>query len=343
MNRNNELSDDAIDARIRECRTAAVTLTVMDAGGKPLANADVTVEQTRHQFLFGCNGFHIADSAAAYREHYRETFAALLNFATLPFYWGGYEKTPGETDRERLMEMARWCREQGIRTKGHPLCWHEVAPAWLAGLPVEEISRLQMTRITREVSGFAGLIDIWDVVNEVMATPTYAPDNPITRLCHADSSEALVRDTFTTARQANPHATLVLNDYDTSPACAEQEQRFLDAGISIDVIGVQSHMHVGYWGAEQSWAVCERFARLGKPVHFTELTILSGKLKSPDDRDWHTPHTDWLTTPEGEARQAAEVREFYRLLFSCSAIEAITWWDFVDGDWQGAPAGLVRA
>ena len=342
MNINDELSAEAVDARIREYRTAPVTLTVRDAAGRPLANAEVTVEQTRHRFLFGCNGFHLVDQDAAYRERYREAFAALLNFATLPFYWGGYEPAPGETNRERLTAMANWCREQGIRAKGHPLCWHEVPPAWLGGLPVEEIHRLQLARITREVSGFAGLIDTWDVVNEVMATPAYHPENPITRLCNATSLEALVRDTFTTARRANPHATLVLNDFDTAPACAEQEQRLLDADIPIDVIGVQSHMHVGYWGAEKSWEVCRRFTALDKPVHFTELTILSGKLKSPDDRDWHFKHTDWPSTPEGEARQETEVREFYRLLFSCPGIEAITWWDFVDGDWQGAPAGLLR-
>ena len=343
MHSADELADDAVDARIRACRTAAVTLAIQDAEGRPLADALVTVEQTRHHFLFGCNGFHLVDTDAAYRERYRAAFAELLNFATLPFYWAGYEKTRGDTCRERLAEMARWCRTQGIRTKGHPLCWHETTPAWLAGLPVEEVRQAQLARITREVEGFAGLIDTWDVVNEVMATPTYASENPVTRLCNAISLETLVRDTFATARRANSHALLVLNDYDTSPACAEQEQRLLDAGIPIDAIGVQSHMHVGYWGSEKTWEVCRRFATLGKPVHFTELTILSGKLKSPDDRDWHFQHPDWPTTPAGEARQAGEVREFYRLLFSCPAVEAITWWDFVDGDWQGAPAGLLRA
>lgn len=337
-----ELSATAVEARIHACRTAPVTLTVQDAGGQPLANAAVTVEQTQHRFLFGCNGFHLADTNTAYRDRYRDTFAALLNFATLPFYWGGYEPVLGEPHRERLQEMARWCQAQGIRPKGHPLCWHEVVPPWLVGRPLDEVHRLQMARITRDVEGFAGLVDLWDVVNEVMATPAHGAENPITQLCNAHTPEGLVRETFTTARQANPHATLVLNDYDISPACADQSQRFLDAGIPIDVIGVQSHMHNGYWGAEKTWEVCQRFAQLGKPVHFTELTILSGRLKSPDDRDWHFRHPDWPTTPEGEARQAAEVREFYRLLFSCPAVEAITWWDFVDGDWQGAPAGLVR-
>ena len=45
----------------------------------------------------------------------------------------------------------------------------------------------------------------------------------------------------------------------------------------------------------------------------------------------------------GEAQQAEYVERFYTLLFSHPAVEAITWWDFMDGGWMGAPGGLVRA
>jgi len=51
----------------------------------------------------------------------------------------------------------------------------------------------------------------------------------------------------------------------------------------------------------------------------------------------------WPTTKEGEARQADYVEKLYTVLFSNQAVEAITWWDLMDGGWQGAPAGLVRA
>jgi hypothetical protein len=50
-----------------------------------------------------------------------------------------------------------------------------------------------------------------------------------------------------------------------------------------------------------------------------------------------------VSTSEGEKRQARQVTEFYRVLFSHPAVEAITWWDFTDQNaWQRAPAGLVR-
>jgi hypothetical protein len=93
-------------------------------------------------------------------------------------------------------------------------------------------------------------------------------------------------------------------------------------------------MHGGYWGAQKAWEVCERFAKFGKPLHFTETTVVSGPKKS----------SGWTTTPDGEKRQAEDVAEFYRVLFSHPAVEAITWWDFTDQNaWQRAPAGLVRA
>jgi GH35 family endo-1,4-beta-xylanase len=112
--------------------------------------------------------------------------------------------------------------------------------------------------------------------------------------------------------------------------------------VGIDVIGIQSHMHGGYRGSDWVWEMCERLARFKKPLHWTETTIQSGRMRR--DMRWSgRPFDDWPTTPEGEARQGREVAEFYTVLFSHPAVEAITWWDFSDDRaWLGAPAGLVR-
>jgi hypothetical protein len=101
-------------------------------------------------------------------------------------------------------------------------------------------------------------------------------------------------------------------------------------------------MHGGYWGAAKAWEVCERFARFGKPLHFTELTILSGEAVG--EIDWENRRRNqWRTSPELEERQERQVAEFYRLLFSHPAVAAITWWDFSDQkSWMGAPAGFLR-
>ena len=338
------LGDKAIEARIRQYRTADVTLTVLDAAGKPLVGKTVTVRQVRHQFLFGCNIFRLepADTSAA-QKAYQQRYAALLNYATLPFYWGSFERREGATATQRIRAMAEWCRAHGIRTKGHPLCWQTVKPRWLEGKPLGEVKRLQLGRITREVTAFKGLNDWWDVVNEAVAMPTFqVQTNEIAQLCKDLGRVELIKQTFAAARKANPKATLVLNDFDTSARFEKLVEACLAAGVGIDVIGIQSHMHGGYRGARWAWDVCERFKRFGKPIHFTELTIISGEIKK--QIRWHGPrHDDWHSTPEGEARQARQVREFYRVLFSHPAVEAVTWWDFADeGAWLGAPSGLLR-
>jgi len=338
------LGNDQIDSRIAERRTAEITLAVKGADGKILKNTEVTIKQQRHQFLFGCNAFQINGCATPKdRSAYRRRFNALLNFATLPFYWGGYEPVEGCPHEKRLADMARWCVRNGVLPKGHPLAWHEVAAQWLTDKPLPEFERLQMERIRREVSSFAGLVDTWDVVNEAVVLPRWQGDSDrLPKLSQKLGTAELLSRCFAAAREANPRATLLLNDFDTSPAYARLIGQCLDRQVPIDAIGIQSHMHTGYWGAEKAWEVCERFARFGKPLHFTELTILSGRLKWYEG-DWHTRQKKWSTTKPGEQSQAERAAEFYRVLFSHPAVEAITWWDFSDqNSWMAAPSGLLR-
>jgi endo-1,4-beta-xylanase len=337
------LAPGQIAARIQEHRTTMATLIVVDAEGRRLAHRPVVIEQKAHQFLFGCNAFRLnpADTSEP-QIAYQEQFAALWNFATLPFYWGSYEPTQGEPREARVRAMAEWCRDQGLLTKGHPLCWHEVTPRWAAQLPVDEMHRLQLNRITREVTAFSGLVDTWDVVNEAVIMPRFdRVPNPISALARELERVPLIQQTFDAARRANPSAFLLLNDYITSAEYEELIQATLDAGVRLDAIGIQSHMHSGYRGAAWAWETCEQFSRFGKPLHFTELTILSGPTRT-DIRYGGPPHDDWHTTPEGERLQADQVEEIYRVLFSHPSVEAITWWDFTDHAWLGAPAGYLR-
>ena len=339
------LSADAMDQRIRQYRTAEVTLTVTDADGKPMADAEVTVRMVRQKFLFGCNIFRLNPGSAADRDRaYGEKFQELLNFATLPFYWRSYERSEGNTRAEQIRKMAQWCRERGIRTKGHPLVW-TLEPAWLAEKTPAEGEALLWKRIAREVEQFRGLIDTWDVLNEAVVGPDQAEARDAQtalRLYQRDGRGAVIERAFAVARKAGPRATLILNDFRSDDAYAALITDALAASVPIDAIGIQSHMHGEYWGAERTWDVCERFARFGKPLHFTEVTILSGEAVG--QIDWENRRrTRWATSREHEERQAERAAEFYRVLFSHPAVEAVTWWDLSDeGAWMGAPAGLLH-
>ncbi|MDI9431274.1 MAG: endo-1,4-beta-xylanase [Planctomycetota bacterium] len=331
----------AADDRIKEYRKGRAVLRVVRPDGRPLPRGTrLQVQQRRHAFLFGCNIFKLdrcrtpEDSAA-----YADRFAELLNFATLPFYWWTYERQKGRPSDERTDQIVQWCRRHDITTKGHPLAWNYVDPRWLAGTS-EEVMELQIERIARCMERFRNDIGIWDVVNEAThhdrdETKRNAP--LLTEAISRMGVGAYIRAAYKAARAADPRATLIINDYRTDPAFEEKViSQLVDAeGRPLyDVIGIQSHMHGGYWGPARAWDVCDRFARFGKPIHFTETTLVSG---AKDD-------SGWATTPEGEAQQARLAAEFYTVLFSHPAVEAITWWDFSDQDaWQGAPAGLIRA
>ncbi|WP_324652294.1 endo-1,4-beta-xylanase [Georgenia sp. H159] len=345
-------------------RTAEAELTVVGADGRPLVDTEVTVEQTRHRFAFGNIGFDLiplANGETTARpdspfggaspdqgEHLAALWLDLFNTATLPFYWAGFEPERGRPDTERLLRTAQWFQDRGCTVKGHPLAWHTLAPDWLRGLPTPEVAEVLRARIRREVSDFAGVVDTWDAINEVVIMHVFANEeheNAITRLCREQGRVPTVRLAVEEARAANPSATLLLNDFDLSADYERLIEDVLAAGVRIDALGLQTHMHQGYWGEENTLAMLDRFARFGLPLHLTETTLLSGDLMPPeivDLNDYQVP--SWPSTPEGEERQADEVVRHYRTLVSHPAVEAITYWGITDdGAWLGAPAGLVRA
>lgn len=324
-------------------RKVNATITVSDAHGKPLPGQTVTVEQLQHAFGFGCTPPAENDAA-------REQWLELFDTATLAFYWGRYEPVQGITDRENVMASAHWLVERGVRLKGHPLVWHTVKAPWVDPLPLDEAEELLRGRIRREVRDFAGVIDSWDAINEVVIMPDFdnEPDgvkNAITRLCAEKGRVEMVRLAVAEARSQNPDAQLILNDFDLGPRYEQLVEDVLAAGIQIDAIGLQSHMHKGFRGEAQLTEICDRFARFGLPLHWTETTLLSGDLMPAEIDDLNDYVVDhWPSTEDGEARQAEEIVRHYSTLVAHPAVESITYWGFDDaGAWLGAPVGVVRA
>lgn len=331
------------DERIARYRMGNLTVRVVDRRGRPVRGARVRVDQTRHAFLFGCNIFLLdpGDQSAA-QKAYRERFESLFNYATLPFYWGAFERERGEPQYERLGGMARWCAARGIVTKGHPLVWHEVYPRW-APADADAAVPLLRRRVEDIITRFRGLIGVWDVFNEATAADAAEFKNGEARWVRRDGAASVVRAALSWARTAGRGSveTFVYNDYDVGEKNVALLTRLAESDSLPDAIGIQSHMHAAEWSPARVWEVCETFARFGKPLHFTETTVISGPRREIDYRGPRL--TDWQTTPEGEARQADYVAKFYTLLFSHPSVRAISWWDLSDeGAWLGAPAGLLR-
>jgi len=332
-------------------RQAEARLRILHADGTPAARLPVRVDQTSHRFLFGCGAFDAVamnavpdEKVKSFLRERMEKWLGLFNYGTLPFYWGRYEPEEGRTAYAETMEAAKWLRSRGVQVKGHPLCWHTACANWLMKYSNEEILRRQLERIRRDVGAFRDVIGLWDVINEVVIMPVFDKyDNAITRICKDLGRIRLVKEVFAAAKETDPDAVLLINDFNTSVSYEILLEGLLEAGVPISAIGIQSHQHQGYWGLEKLNDVLERFSRFGLPIHFTENTLVSGEIMPAhivDLNDWQVD--SWPSTPEGEERQAREITEMYSVLFAHPLVEAITTWDFNDGCWLKAPSGFVH-
>lgn len=321
--------------RIAAIRKAPAQIKVLDSKGNPVPGATVRVEQRRHSFLFGCNAFTFYYHPDQQNSLYAARFSALFNYATLPFYWGLYEPEQGDTTAydEKHKRTVEWCKANQIETKGHPLIWYDLYPKWAPSDPDSTRDALHQ-RIARIIPEFKSGIRRWDVVNE--ATVARCFDNGIGHWARRDGPAALVETALRWAHEADPGAELVYNDFNVGRKHRRLLEQLVKDNAPFQIIGIQSHMHHREWPLEEAWDICEDYSKFGKAIHFSEVTVLSGK------HGWELP-PPWPTTPEGERRQADYVERLYTLLFSHPGVQAITWWDLQDGEWQGAPGGLLRA
>ena len=344
-------------------RFGKVSVTLLGVDGQPLSDREVVVEQRTHAFMFGNIGFDFIPVANEETDPPPSAFGGaspdraariadlwfdLFNVATLPFYWGAFEPQRGQPETTRLHRAAEWFVNRGCQVKGHPLVWHTLTADWLREMPTDEVEATVRARIRREVADFADVVHTWDAINEAVIMPVFRNEqrrNAITRLAWERGRIATVRLAFEEARATNPAATLLLNDFDMSTAYECLIEGVLEAGIQVDALGLQSHMHHGYWGEEKTLAILERFSRYDLPIHMTETTLLSGHPMPPeidDLNDYQIP--SWPSTTAGEERQADEIVRHYRTLLSHPSVQSITYWGLSDdGAWLGAPAGLVRA
>lgn len=343
-------------------RRATQKICLKDRDGKVIPNAVVEAELMNHQFLFGCGAF---DSLPAttdvdmgsidfyhdanmpdkkFFEDRVEKWLQVFNYGTIPFYWGGFEPKEGEPETESRMRAAKMLQDNHVKVKGHPLCWHTACADWLMEYDNATILQKQLDRIHRDVTAFRGVVDMWDVINEVVIMPIYDRyDNAITRICKDLGRVRLIKEVFDAAKAANPDAVLLINDFNLSESYKILIDGCLNAGVPISAIGLQTHQHQGYMGRERLEEILDRFSSFGLPLHFTENTLVSGAIMPADIVDLNDYQVEeWPSTKEGEERQKKEWAEMYQILFEHPLVEAITGWDFADGAWLGAPSGLIH-
>ena len=344
------------EERIEQYRKGECSIMLIDDSEQAIApGIKVKIEQTRHAFLFGCNIFWLFNPDRPIKENeknmaqsYAQYFSDLFNFATLPFYWASYEPEEGRPKKTTIEKAIAWCEQHQITMKGHTLAWNGAKePSYLEKLTPKEAMQKQMHRVSECVKTFQNKIDIWDVVNEATTYDRESNEKISPKLTHAIREvgvKTYLQESFHAARKENPNALLIINDYVQSDTYRERvlNQMIVDKQPVFDAIGIQAHQQRGSMAPFELWGICNRFAKYKVPLHFTEISFVSGS----ENVDYYknNQHGKWASNQNGETRQAQDVVQFYTVLFSHPAVEAITWWDFSDDrSWLGAPSGLLRA
>jgi GH35 family endo-1,4-beta-xylanase len=331
----NPAVEKRIDSGIRTNRMSAAVVTCVDAQGLPLADVSLRIEQTRHEFLFGANIFMLNGfKTPEENRQFEKAFCSIFNYATAPFYW---DKLEPEQDKPRFAKdspaiyrrpppdaVLEFCQKNRIVMKGHVLVYAQFVPEWTPKEPIQYMQRLER-RIAEIAARYGNSIRYWDVVNEAMTRTTH-PQCPL-------PDDFIYKSLDYAAKVYPANSVLMVNEATeeswnwyrgpSSPYYLILKD-LLKRGARIDVIGMQMHiMSERYWQAtkagvmytpEEMFKVIDLYSKLGRPIQVSEITI----PVRPD-------------TVEGELDQAAVARNFYRLWFSSASVEAITWWNLVDG------------
>jgi endo-1,4-beta-xylanase len=207
---------------------------------------------------------------------------------------------PGDDNFGPADRIVDFAVANGLVLRGHNLLWYHRTPLWFFDLPSRAAKeRAIVARIQAMAGRYCGKVHSWDVVNEPIEPKDGRPDG----LRKAVFLEALGPQyldlAYRTAREADPKARLVVNEYDLELDAPEQEarraaliallRRMRAAGTPVDAVGIQGHLRaVG--GSPLSAPKLQRFlaeiAALGLDIEITELDVTDeGAPAAIDARD----------------------------------------------------------
>lgn len=252
---------------------------------------------------------------------------------------------------ERADKIANFCRENGIKMRGHCLCWHSQFADWMfvdkKGKPVKKEVFYERLRehIHTVVNRYKDVVYAWDVVNEAIAdggSPRHGQEpNPYRQSRHYQlCGDEFIAKAFEFAREADPDALLFYNDYSTvdpgkRERIYEMVKKMKEAGVPIDGIGMQGHYNIYFPDEELLDKAITRFSEIVSHIHITELDLRT-----------NTESGGQLAFSRGEAKPLAGYMQTlqedqYARIFKVlrrhkDVIDNVTFWNLSDKDsWLG--------
>ena len=269
--------------------------------------------------------------------------AALVNPEPNVYNWG-----PAD-------EFVEFGKANDMFLVGHTLVWHNQTPEWFftnaTGGPntsEEQAERLR-SHIEAVAGRYAGKVNAWDVVNEVIDNDgSYRPTTWVEGIGNGDT---LVKLAFRYAAQYAPDTELYYNDFNawrpTKRDGIVRMVRMLQAeGIRIDGIGIQGHWGLNYPKNAYIEAAIDSFAALGVKVMITELDVdvlpltregqiigtgmLHPQFQLEEFKEYLDPYAAGL--PDSVQQQLTDrYRELFEIFYGRrDKIDRVTFWGITD-------------
>ncbi len=328
--------EDAAE-RIDDLRKTDYEVNVVGPDGKPVADADVHVEMTEHEFPFGTAVEFpaIGEGDSRYEQVLVERFnkATPENGTKVPAWEGRYG---GSFGPEVAQDAIGWLNDQGLPVRGHPLVWTEyewMLPPESAGInadtwPDRDITRADInwsdsridetvrSQIRERANALEGMVTEWDMHNH----PIFYPE------IWQDLGFENVVEWWEVANEADPEADMVINEMDVldggsqRAAYDEHISRLLDNGVELDGIGFMAHFGLSnLTPPTEVKEMLDQFAEHGEYLQVTEFDV------QINDR-----------SRENEvSAQADYTRDFLTMCFSHPAMDTFISWGFwADRHWR---------
>ena len=142
---------------------------------KAKRGAQVSVEQMKHEFWFGCAISNYAFSPSvpeAEKNKYKEKFLENFNSAVTEnaLKWGNMERKKGEPDYSLTDAILEWTEANKIPCRGHNIFWGipQFIQPWVKELPNEELEQTLKNRAITVTSNYKGRFAEYDLNNEMI-------------------------------------------------------------------------------------------------------------------------------------------------------------------------------
>jgi endo-1,4-beta-xylanase len=314
-------ADDAkLDAAIREHRQGTLLI-------QTTPNAEVKVEQLRHEFWFGAAlasqmfvGGLRPEVAARYKDMFLQNFNAAVTENALK--WHDMEPVQGQVKYSVVDAILAWTEQNQIPIRGHNIFWgvpDRVQP-WLKVLDDATLRETLRNRALDVGKRYRGRFAEYDLNNEMLHA-NYYQDRLGTNI---------TKEMALWVREGDPGAVLYLNDYDILTGkrldgYIAQIRGFLDQGVPFSGIGVQGHLHGDSFDAAALQNALDRLAEFKLPIRVTEFNF-------PGQRSQYYGKRGAKLSDAEEAAKAKAIAEYYRICFAHPAVSGILMWGF----WEGA-------